>query len=424
MEKKLEKIMAVLPQVDCGGCEYGDCAACAKAIAEGAAVNACPACSQEQVDAIAEAVGVETVTVEKLRAYVACIGSKPTAKRNAALGITSCKEAHEYGYGDGICEYGCTGIGDCAEACKFNAIRLEDGVVSVVKELCNGCMACATVCPKNLIRFIPADAMNFVPCASHYEDEKTLEFCPVGCTGCGDCADMCPLNAIEMVDDLPVINYDICVNCMACSVFCSKRIMVDENHDITALKPKIAFVRCGGGSGLKELYEEAGISTCEEAAQHTAIPGACADGCCGLGSCVEVCRHDAISIVNGAAVVDPDKCVGCLACVETCPKKLIVEVPYKDTKLIRCASRDSELKSDAVCKVGCLGCGDCADNCPNNACSVEDNHAVINCELCENCGACTYVCTRDVIVELKAENVWEKLMKIDGELYGAAAERK
>jgi Fe-S-cluster-containing hydrogenase component 2 len=43
----------------------------------------------------------------------------------------------------------------------------------------------------------------------------------------------------------------------------------------------------------------------------------------GFGTCVGVCVFGALSIVDGLAVVDPDKCVGCGTCVATCPKSVL-----------------------------------------------------------------------------------------------------
>ncbi|MBQ9371393.1 MAG: 4Fe-4S binding protein [Thermoguttaceae bacterium] len=55
-----------------------------------------------------------------------------------------------------------------------------------------------------------------------------------------------------------------------------------------------------------------------------------------------------------AATVDKDACVGCGACVDTCPCSCI------------------EIKDDKAC-VGddCASCGACADACPAGAITVE-----------------------------------------------------
>ncbi len=45
--------------------------------------------------------------------------------------------------------------------------------------------------------------------------------------------------------------------------------------------------------------------------------------CDGCGSCVEVCATEAIDIVDGHAVIDPQECVDCEACVDECANEAI-----------------------------------------------------------------------------------------------------
>lgn len=74
-------------------------------------------------------------------------------------------------------------------------------------------------------------------------------------------------------------------------------------------------------------------------------------------------------------------------------------VPYRGSKLVPCASRASYEETLKQCEVGCIGCGDCAANCPNGAISIQQGHAVVDSTLCENCNVCTYVCPRGVLKE-------------------------
>ncbi|NIQ95818.1 MAG: ferredoxin, partial [Desulfuromonadales bacterium] len=41
--------------------------------------------------------------------------------------------------------------------------------------------------------------------------------------------------------------------------------------------------------------------------------------CCGSGECVKVCPENAISIIDGLAVVDHDKCDLDGLCIPACP---------------------------------------------------------------------------------------------------------
>ncbi len=112
---------------------------------------------------------------------------------------------------------------------------------------------------------------------------------------------------------------------------------------------------------------------------------------------MKACRFDALEIVQGTAKVNPDKCVGCTACVHVCPQELPVIVPYKGAKMVPCASKDDPEVRKQLCWVGCIGCGDCVDNCPDGLIHLEDGRAVIEPDRCEDCNICSYVCPNGVI---------------------------
>ena len=46
----------------------------------------------------------------------------------------------------------------------------------------------------------------------------------------------------------------------------------------------------------------------------------------------------------------------------------------------------------------CVGCGACADVCPQDAITVDDI-AVVNADACVDCGACIDECPSDAITE-------------------------
>ncbi len=171
------RILNVLPGTDCGGfggCGLSTCQDCAAAIAEDKDVARCPACEQEQVNAIAGILGVETVTVLPKAAFIRCSGD--AAKKEKLPGVETCEAAGKAGFFPEECQYGCIGIGSCVEHCTFNAMQLEDGHVIIDKTKYNGCLACVSACPQELIQVVPKDASNFIPCSS-----KKSENCGV-CT--------------------------------------------------------------------------------------------------------------------------------------------------------------------------------------------------------------------------------------------------
>ncbi len=165
------------------------------------------------------------------------------------------------------------------------------------------------------------------------------------------------------------------------------------------IEPYTAVVCCSGScehTNAKYIYD--GIPTCEAA---VLAPGggqqACSFACLGFGSCAKVCSQNAISIVNGVAVVDETLCHGCGQCVKACPKNLIIIREALRPYTVRCSSHDKGKEVKAVCDTGCIGCGICAKNCPAEAITVEGNLARINYEKCVDCGACAEKCPVKII---------------------------
>ena len=110
----IKEILKVLPGGDCGGyggCGFETCEACAEAIASGGAVNLCSACSQDDADKIAEALGRETEQVIDEVAFVRCSGTSAGQSRNA--GADSCAEFVKLGFNENECKFGCVGLGSC-----------------------------------------------------------------------------------------------------------------------------------------------------------------------------------------------------------------------------------------------------------------------------------------------------------------------
>ncbi|MBO5670140.1 MAG: 4Fe-4S binding protein, partial [Clostridia bacterium] len=83
----------------------------------------------------------------------------------------------------------------------------------------------------------------------------------------------------------------------------------------------VAEVLCSGSTECaKHRFVYENVTDCYAAEALAGGDKYCAAGCIGLGSCVEKCAFGALSIVNGVAVVDRDKCQSCGVCVDVCPK--------------------------------------------------------------------------------------------------------
>lgn len=159
-----------------------------------------------------------------------------------------------------------------------------------------------------------------------------------------------------------------------------------------------AQVMCSGTyeHALKKYHYE-GAMDCVAAARLGGGDKLCPYGCIGLGSCVDACKFDAISVIDGIAVVDYKKCSGCGMCVNTCPKSIIKLIPFDSKHWVGCASRDKGPVVRKYCDVGCITCRICEKKCESGAISIIDNVAVIDYEKCTGCDACVSACPRKII---------------------------
>lgn len=227
VDERIPKITECLPGANCGGCGYTGCAAYAEAIAKGdAAVNRCSAGGSEVSEKIAAIMGVTAGETLRYRAQVMCSGTnKFSSKKYVYEGAQDCVSAVRLGGGDKTCPNGCIGLGSCVSACKFNAIKVVDGVAVVDYRLCTGCGQCAAVCPKNTIRIIPFDSAHWVGCNSVDKGAQVRKYCEVGCIGCKMCEKVCEFGAITVKDNLASIDYSKCTDCGKCVEKCPRKII-------------------------------------------------------------------------------------------------------------------------------------------------------------------------------------------------------
>ena len=188
---------------------------------------------------------------------------------------------------------------------------------------------------------------------------------------------------------------------------CAKAMGKIMGVDVGNVVRKVALVRCSGhrgvdaegnplGARLKAEYE--GFHECLAATKVGGNgPTVCKFGCLGFGNCVKACKYDAISIVNGVAKVNTEKCVGCMACAAACPRKLIVSVEYGKNVIIACNSHAKGAITIRGCSQGCIGCGMCIKICPHEAIHIDKNLAVIDYDKCTSCGLCAAVCPKTLI---------------------------
>jgi len=214
-------------------------------------------------------------------------------------------------------------------------------LLSLDKNLCNGCGLCAEICPKEAIKVTPAEITE-----GHLAKKPTIDFDVNSCNLCGECAVLCPLNALRMEID---------------------------GKEISTLVKNEAFPVL-----LKEI---------------TVATEKC-DPICNL-RCQEECPTEAIKVStkkseNGKTVITDvqimeDSCFYCKRCQLVCPLDAIdVKKPFQGT---------IELNSD-LCPSGCTVC---VDICPTHAIKLENNHLSVYPEFCIFCSACQKVCPKEAV---------------------------
>lgn len=233
-DERCEKIQALLPGANCGGCGYAGCGALAEAIVRGEApTSACKAGGPETSEKIAAVMGKKPEAFVRMRAQVMCSGSRGKTKRLYEYqGLEDCSAALRAGGGDKACPYGCIGHGSCATACAFGAISLVDGVAAVDPDKCRGCGTCVSACPKGIIKLIPFDAVYWVGCMSEDKGAQTRTYCEAGCIACRICEKNCPTGAISVVGGRAQIDYGKCDACGVCYEKCPRKIIVTSRERV------------------------------------------------------------------------------------------------------------------------------------------------------------------------------------------------
>lgn len=229
-DERIDQVRDCLSGANCGACGYAGCDGFATALVEGKAeLSSCNATSKEKKEEIAEILGL-TDTGEATKVVVCCHGGQDAKDKYDYVGYGDCRSMELLAGGRKQCAWGCLGTGSCVDACQHHAVTVKQkGYSEVSLSKCISCGRCISVCPKKIIKRIPASATYYVACSNHQKGKEVRELCTKGCIACGLCVKQCEVGAITIVDNLATIDYTKCINCGKCAAKCPQRCIVSTD---------------------------------------------------------------------------------------------------------------------------------------------------------------------------------------------------
>ena len=250
-DPRIDGVGEALPAANCGGCGFAGCRAFAEATVKQGEEKAnldglnCPVGGNDVMAAVAEILNLTVEEQDPLIAVVRCNGSHANSPKKVSYqGAASCAFAHNLFSGEGGCQFGCLGLGDCVRSCDFDAIHMDPETgLPVVNDKCVACGACVKACPRDIIELRPKgkkDRRIYVCCVNKEKGGPAKKNCSVACIGCGKCVKVCPFDAITLENNLAYIDPVKCKLCRKCVPECPTDAIHELNFPPRKVKEETA----------------------------------------------------------------------------------------------------------------------------------------------------------------------------------------
>lgn len=210
-DPQVEKLLGVLPGLNCGACGFAGCDAFAKAVVKNKDLfNGCRPAGVEINQRIAGILGLEKrYQTIPLKVAVLC-GARFSEKKMSFeyKGPQNCALA-DISLANIDCRFGCLGFGDCVKVCPTQALHINKGLVIVDYKKCIGCGKCVKICPRDILELVEQDSqlLYAVSCSNLEDAVSTKKVCSHGCIGCGICAKIIKDSCFRLEQGLSRIDY-------------------------------------------------------------------------------------------------------------------------------------------------------------------------------------------------------------------------
>ncbi|MDZ7738975.1 MAG: Fe-S cluster domain-containing protein [Bacteroidales bacterium] len=236
-DPRIDEVEEALPAANCGGCGFAGCRNFAEALVKSDSFEGlnCPVGGADMMARVAEILGREAPESEPRVAVLRCNGTPEHRKRTSVYnGAQNCTIAHNLYTGETDCPYGCLGLGECVDACDFDAMYMdkETGLPVIIDDNCVACGACVKACPRDIIELrkkAKKDRKIYVSCVNEDRGGPARKACRVACIGCGKCEEVCNFDAITIKNNLAFIDSDKCKFCRKCEPVCPTKAILELN---------------------------------------------------------------------------------------------------------------------------------------------------------------------------------------------------